>query len=415
VYRRSTSSGLARSDTGATLPGSGGRHLYVLVADGSDIERALRDLHSRCWIAGYGWHGIGKAGQLLDRCIIDPMVYGPERLVFEGPPRLDPPLVQDLERRRPRVREGAPLDTKIAIPPLDPNEKLQLARLKDAAARALAGECAKLRATYIRARAEKLEQAGATPAAAKAAAEKLCGGVLLPAVELPFDDSVLAGKTVGDVLADPDAFGGETLADPIEGVEYGVNKAKILRRPDGSLIVHSFAHGGAIYELKQDADSLRAALAKVADGEAITAFVRLRRMAELDDVEPSRIRQELIARLKIGARAFNAQEKVAREERRQRQEQNDREREAAGDTRPRVAVPLPDAPQLVVLPILDSMLGVSAAIEPPMRDPMGWMVAAVQRKPWGLHVLGAGGAKGKPLPPPEQVLITHLMNTRSAA
>ena len=27
----------------------------------------LNDLHDRCWLHGFGWHLIGKAGQLLDR------------------------------------------------------------------------------------------------------------------------------------------------------------------------------------------------------------------------------------------------------------------------------------------------------------------------------------------------------------
>ena len=48
-----------------------------------------------------------------------------------------------------------------------------------------------------------------------------CEGVLRPDVVLPFDDQELAGCTVGDVLADPERFEGETLADPLEGVDYG--------------------------------------------------------------------------------------------------------------------------------------------------------------------------------------------------
>jgi hypothetical protein len=50
------------------------------------------------------------------------------------------------------------------------------------------------------------------------------------------------------VLANPDRFVGETLADPLEGIEYGRCKAKIMRRADGSLWIHSFAHGRTVYE-----------------------------------------------------------------------------------------------------------------------------------------------------------------------
>ena len=36
---------------------------------------------------------LGKAGQLLERSIVDRVVWAPERLVFEGPPILMPPVV----------------------------------------------------------------------------------------------------------------------------------------------------------------------------------------------------------------------------------------------------------------------------------------------------------------------------------
>ena len=61
---------------------------------------------------------LGKAGQLLERSIVDRMVASPERLVFEGPPVLMPPVAQDAEARQPLVFDGEPLDTIAACPPL---------------------------------------------------------------------------------------------------------------------------------------------------------------------------------------------------------------------------------------------------------------------------------------------------------
>ena len=52
VTRRSTSSGLSRSDTGELLPGSENLHIYVAAKDGTDIDRFLRAFHVRCWLAG---------------------------------------------------------------------------------------------------------------------------------------------------------------------------------------------------------------------------------------------------------------------------------------------------------------------------------------------------------------------------
>ena len=88
VSRRSTSAGLYRADTGEQLSGSDGIHVYVAVRDCADIERFLRVLHERCWLAGFGWYMVGAGGQLLDRSIVDRMVGAPERLVFEGGPIL---------------------------------------------------------------------------------------------------------------------------------------------------------------------------------------------------------------------------------------------------------------------------------------------------------------------------------------
>src|SRR4051795_12017760 len=94
---------ISRSDTGEPMPGSEGQHIYVLVKDGADVERFLRMLHARLWLAGLGWYVVGKTGQLLERSLVDMMVYAAERLVFEGPPRLEKPLQQDMEARRPQA------------------------------------------------------------------------------------------------------------------------------------------------------------------------------------------------------------------------------------------------------------------------------------------------------------------------
>ena len=130
IVRRSTSTGIIRTDTGEALLGSNGLHIYLHAQDGADIERFLKTLHERCWLAGYGWHMVGASGQLLDRSIVDRMVYAPERLVFEGAPILVPPLTQDQEVRRPIVFDHAPLDTKTTCPPLRIVEQALLKELK---------------------------------------------------------------------------------------------------------------------------------------------------------------------------------------------------------------------------------------------------------------------------------------------
>lgn len=62
LIRRSTSAGLYRTDTGEKLLGSDGLHVYVSVKDGADVERFLKTLHQRSWLAGFGWLMVGAGG-----------------------------------------------------------------------------------------------------------------------------------------------------------------------------------------------------------------------------------------------------------------------------------------------------------------------------------------------------------------
>jgi hypothetical protein len=231
VTRRSTSAGLYRADTGTALPSSNGLHVFVLVQDGSDAERFLNTLHTRCWLAGLGWLMVGAGGQLLERSIVDRMVGGAERLVFEGAPVLDPPLAQDQASRWPIVTEGAVLDTTAACPPLTMVERSKLRQLHAAERHRLAPDVAEARNVFVSQQAQHLaDRSGMSIARAQGVITRQCQGILLPDLVLPFDEADLAGATVADVLADPARFEGATLADPLEGVEYGRCKARVMRR-----------------------------------------------------------------------------------------------------------------------------------------------------------------------------------------
>ena len=192
---------------------------------------------------------VSSSGALLERSIVDRMVGGPERLVFEGGPVLVPPLQQDKESRRPIAVEGAALDTVAVCPPLTIVERSRLEELKAREHERLAPEMAKARTAFVESQARTLvARTGMSEKAARQVIIRQCEGVLRPDVELPFDDPALAGCTVGDVLTDPERFEGETLADPLEGVSYGRCVAKVMRRADGTPWIHSFAHGRTIYD-----------------------------------------------------------------------------------------------------------------------------------------------------------------------
>ena len=204
VTRRSTSTGLFNPKTGEKFSGSGGMHVYALVADGTDAERFLKALHDRCWLAGFGWMMVGAGGTTLERSIVDRSVGGPERLVFEGAPILVPPLKQDQTSRKPVATEGATLNTVTACPPLTIVEKAKLRELIAKAKHKIAPEAAKARAAFIDEQSKLIvERAGISLSEARKVVERQCRGVLLPALVLPFDDPDFAKCTVADVLADP--------------------------------------------------------------------------------------------------------------------------------------------------------------------------------------------------------------------
>ena len=152
---------------------------------------------------------VGAGGQLLERSIVDRMVGTPERLAFEGGPILDPPLRQDKESRRPIAIA--------ACPPLKIAETARLRELKAKWAHRLAGESAKVRTAFIAKQAKRLaESKGISVNEAMRTIARQCEGILLPVWCCP------TTRSSPDAIADPDKFEGATLADPLEGLDYGV-------------------------------------------------------------------------------------------------------------------------------------------------------------------------------------------------
>jgi hypothetical protein len=249
VIRQSTSTGLRNRETGETYPSSGGLHAAIAVADGADIERFLSDLHDRLWLTGLGWGMVSAAGSFLERSLIDRAVGSPERLIFEAPPVIIPPLEQ--APRLAKAYEGVILDTRAACPPLTAAEKAEVERLKAAERARLKPESEAKRATWSEAHIKRIVAKGMPEAWARVQVDGWIDRKELSGdFPLPFDDAKLAGTTVADVLVKPDKFLNKTLADPFEGPSYGKGKARIYRRDDGSLFINSFAHGGIRYELK---------------------------------------------------------------------------------------------------------------------------------------------------------------------
>ncbi len=406
VSRASTSSAIWRTDTDPPrpMPGSGGQHFYITVADGADVPRFLDVFADRCWLNGFGWMMIGKAGQMLKRSLVDACVGRPEHLVFEGGPHVVPPLAQDQRARAPVPADGMLLDSAAACPPLFAEQHAVLRELQAKERQRLQPVAAEARAAFEECRAREIARHQGRSEASPAdwrAATRACEGYLSSAFPLPFDDPELVGRTVADVLADPVRFEGETMADPLEGVQHGRCKAMVMLRSDGRPVLHSFAHGTTMYSLYHDAEAVRAALEKTRRDQVVTAFAAFRIAADLAPGEYAEIRERVATLSGAGLRVIDAAVKEARQAHDDRRAKEKREREAAlrRDQRPQVPLPSPGAERLPIMQMMDRIMSVGPT--PALRNMYGAPVYITCRSPVGLHLFGATDT-----PAPEMPLLT---------
>jgi hypothetical protein len=413
VSRASTSAGLFRSDTGEPIAGSNGMHHYVLVQDGRDVERFLKDLHDRCWLHGFGWHLIGGAGQLLDRSIVDRMVGYGERLCFEGAPVIAAPLAQDQAKRAPEAIEGNAIDSARAVLRLSEYERHQVKEAKATSAKALGKSADEVRNKRDKELAENISAKTGMPlVTALRLVKARHRGVLFPDVELEFDH--LGVVTAGAVLADSDRYDGETLADPMEGVDYGRCKAMVMRGDDGGLLIHSFAHGRGIYFLRHDLRSAKTTFAQApADGKVDYAMAILAQ-AKLEEDEREEFTTLVSKAAGVGVRPLRARIKKERAEREAEARKASAERKDDGRIiRPR---PEPDGELSPEVTFLDYVLAIDRSEEPPMRNASGAIVRVEEKEPWALHLLtsdsaNAAGEEAEPMKPPAEPVLVELTTT----
>jgi hypothetical protein len=235
------------------LRGPGGWHLYIAVADGSDIERAGKALYEHCWrteIEGNcpGYFRVSKSGQLLDRNLVDASVWQPERLDFAAGALCIAPLAQ----RRPAVRlwnaYAIPFDTG-RIPNLTP-EQAEIASKHRAAMRAaVKPDCERARAAY---RTERVSELVARGIEERQAAETVDQALDQRALLGDFGLTASSGErvTVAEILANKTKFHATRFADPLEP-DYDDDQriAYANLYGGGRPYLYSHAHGGRRFEL----------------------------------------------------------------------------------------------------------------------------------------------------------------------
>lgn len=219
-----------------------GFHIYIPVNDASDIPRYGKLLFDRLWLAGYGYIGLGNIGNLLVRSPIDPAVFSGERLDFVGKP-----IIQDegLEYTEPKAKyiPGTYLDTS-KLEDLDDEEKIKLKDLIAKSKEAIKPASKKKRTEQNKSLLFKPGTSDKERNKAIKILEKSNYKKLPDCCVLQFKNGDVA--TVAEVLADPTAFDGMHLADPMKGRSSGEDKAMFWWN-NGKPAIHSFAHGGVLY------------------------------------------------------------------------------------------------------------------------------------------------------------------------
>ncbi len=230
------------------LLGPGGVHLYVFVQNGADIPRAATGLYEHLWRTGTGRFIVGKAGQLLDRCLLDRSVTQPERLSFDAGAVCTPPLAQ----RRPAPQlwnADAPLfDSRLIAEPTA--EEQEMIRQKRADAReSVAPERKQVRDVYVTERTQALVAQGVDSDTAQRTAEFAADQQMLLAdfrLQRPDGKEV----SVAEVLANPSKYHAARFRDPLEPEYRGDHRIAFANLFSGGRpFIYSHAHGGRRFEL----------------------------------------------------------------------------------------------------------------------------------------------------------------------
>ena len=127
---------------------------------------------------------------------------------------------------------------------------------------------------------------------------------------------------------------------------YGRCKAKIILRSDGSVRIHSFAHGRTVYDLKYGVCKVKEILDATPNSELVGVFAKLVLTADLAAHDRERFRNSVYTRTEVNKRTIDDAVRGAEKEAVGRREQEERNRRVAKrrDPRPVIPAPTPDGP-----------------------------------------------------------------------
>ncbi|WP_432744380.1 primase-helicase family protein [Methylobacter sp. G7] len=224
-----------------------GFHLNMPCVNGEQLREYTDILAKRLYIAGHGYIALSNNGSCLVRTCIDASVSSPERLVFEGKPELG----EGLQYTPPVITYTAGTSLDLAtLKPLSDAEEAQFAMMVTMNKAAIAAQSIEKRKVWADNRISDMVAKGTAPEKAKQIIEQMVAGGfkdLYGDFLLDFGNEVV---TVSEVLRSQKKYDGRSLADPIEGAEYGTTTAIFYSNKEAKPQIHSQAHGiGTTYFL----------------------------------------------------------------------------------------------------------------------------------------------------------------------
>lgn len=236
-------------------PLAGGR-IYLAADCAGDIPRIGHALFVGLWLNGHGRIDVSSAGTPLARTLIDGTVWQAERLDFVAPAILGAGV---LRLAVPLLRWG---DPDARVPPLSADLEPRLAsefdRLKTQAIRDADDLLHEARRAWVAARVTEHRARCDTAGMSREDADESSSEVfncclaavetctLEPGFRLYLSADLSQSVTVGEILANPRAYHGRKICDPLEPAgTFG--KAKIFT--NSAPIAMSFLHGGQKFRL----------------------------------------------------------------------------------------------------------------------------------------------------------------------
>jgi hypothetical protein len=429
IVRVSASAGIRNAKTGEKYDDSGGQHIYLAVKDPHDAKRVLKAIFDKLWAEGFGWINISKAGSFLVRGPIDLFVASPERLSFEGQTVVEPPLVQ--VRPEPRAEEGEFIDTGLVFLGLTPAEKAEADRRIREERERQKPKAQSIRTAWLEARIDKaIAEAAAKGeqlSRADVEAELMAAFAeddarLTPDHRLAFDDPEIGTVTVAGVLAAPEGYVDETLADPLDDDRPG--KAKLMRDTrTGALFIHSFAHGGGRYRLVHNARTIRDLVDRTSPAELLRAFATAMSMAELHPGDEPLLVQLCVTKgggPKSGFGSQAVRRAIREAQARLDQARQDAAEEAAGedaDRRVTIKAPARDGEVMEAARRIDEVLAEVKGPHAPVRNAHGLLAELAPVRLPGMHLLQGAGENpiDEDIPPPPEYILRQMSLSRVRA